>query len=430
MSDDLLLTGGRVLTPEGVVEGDVLIRNGLVAEVGRDLVAAGETLDCSGCWVGPGLVDPHTHLRQPGQEWKEDVASGSRAAAAGGYTAVVAMPNTDPPIDDGHLARFVIDQGKGAGLIRVGVAGCISAGRAGEHLAHLDALWKAGVRIFSDDGDSVADAGLLRRAMDYVAELGGVIAQHPEDGGLSRGGQVHEGAVSAELGMMGIPAEAEEIVVARDLALARLTGASYHVQHVSTAGTVALLREAKAAGLAVTAEVTPHHLFFDHTAALGTDPAFKMYPPLRRSEDVEAVRRALEDGTIDMVGTDHAPHASHEKDVPFEESPRGVIGLETAVGAVLTAVGLDAARLFARMSIAPARLAGFEDQGRPLAPGSPASLAVIDPEASHVVESFVSRSANSPFRGRQLKGAVRHTVFEGRVTVRHGKLVEQDPRWT
>jgi dihydroorotase len=361
-------------------------------------------------------------LREPGQEWKEDVASGSRAAASGGYTAVVAMPNTDPPLDDGHLARFVMEQGRKAGLIRVGVAGCLSAGRAGEHLAHLDDLWRAGVRIFTDDGDAVGDAGLLRRAMDYIAELGGVVAEHAEDPGLSRGGHIHEGPVSAELGMVGIPAEAEETVVARDLAIARLTGASYHVQHVSTAGTVALVRRAKADGLPVTAEVTPHHLFFDHEAALDTDSVFKMYPPLRRPEDVASVREALGDGTIDMVGTDHAPHASHEKDVPFEEAPRGVIGLETAVGAVITAVGLDAPDLFDRMSVAPARLAGFEDQGKLIAQGSPASIAVIDPEATHVVESFVSKSANSPFRGRTLSGVVRHTIFEGAITVRDGKV--------
>jgi dihydroorotase len=258
--------------------------------------------------------------------------------------------------------------------------------------------------------------------MDYIAELGGVVAEHAEDPGLSRGGHIHEGPVSAELGMVGIPAEAEETVVARDLAIARLTGASYHVQHVSTAGTVALVRRAKADGLPVTAEVTPHHLFFDHEAALDTDSVFKMYPPLRRPEDVASVREALGDGTIDMVGTDHAPHASHEKDVPFEEAPRGVIGLETAVGAVITAVGLDAPDLFDRMSVAPARLAGFEDQGKLIAQGSPASIAVIDPEATHVVESFVSKSANSPFRGRTLSGVVRHTIFEGAITVRDGKV--------
>ncbi len=424
MSDgpDLTLRGGLVLTPEGMADADVRIRDGVVVEVGPDLDVSGDVLDCSGCWVGPGLVDPHSHLREPGQEWKEDVASGSRAAAVGGYTAVVAMPNTDPPIDGGHLARFVTEQGRRSGLVRVASAGCLSAARAGEHLAHLDDLWRAGVRIFTDDGDAVADAGLLRRAMDYLAELGGVVAQHAEDAGLSRGGHVHEGTVSAELGMVGIPAEAEETVVARDMALVRLTGAAYHVQHVSTAGTVALIREAKAAGLPVTAEVTPHHLFFDHGAVLSTDAAYKMYPPLRREEDVAALREALGDGTIDMIGTDHAPHASHEKDVPFEEAPRGVIGLETAVGAVLTATGLDPEALFARMSVAPARLAGLEDQGRAIEAGSPASLVAIDPQASHVVESFVSKSANSPFLGETLKGVVRHTVFEGRVTVRDGKV--------
>ncbi|HSG80078.1 MAG TPA: dihydroorotase, partial [Acidimicrobiia bacterium] len=327
-----LLRGGTVLTADGAVEADLLVEGGRIAEIGPGIATAGaEVLDCSGCWVGPGLVDIHVHFREPGQEWKEDVASGSAAAAAGGFTAVVAMPNTDPAIDAGHLAAHIADRGRRVGLVDVAAAGAISAGRAGERLAHLDELWAAGVRIFSDDGDSVADAGLLRRAMEYLADLGGVVAQHAEDRGLSRDGHLHEGTVSARLGIVGIPAEAEEVVVARDLALARMTGAHYHVQHVSTAGTVALVRAAKDEGLAVTAEVAPHHLALDHTAALSTDPAFKMYPPLRTADDAAALREALADGTIDAVATDHAPHAAHEKDVPFEEAPRGVIGLETAV---------------------------------------------------------------------------------------------------
>jgi dihydroorotase len=416
---EILLAGGLVATPQGMVAADVRLEGEVVAEVGAGLSPGdAEVVDCAGCWVGPGLVDPHAHLREPGQEWKEDIESGSRAAAAGGFTAVIAMPNTDPPIDSGHLARFVVDRGRRVGLVDVHPAGCITVGRAGQKLAHLDELWAAGVRMFTDDGDSVADAGLLRRAMEYLTDLGGVVAQHAEDRGLSGGGQLHEGEVSALLGLGGIPAEAEEVVVARDLAIARLTGARYHVQHVSTAGTVALVRSAKAEGLAVTAEVAPHHLAFDHGQVLSTDPAFKMYPPLRRPEDVAAVRQALAQGVIDVVGTDHAPHAAHEKDVPFEEAPRGVIGLETAVAVVLAAVDLGPAHLFSRMSVSPARLAGLDDQGRLVAAGSPATVAVIDPAREWVADSFHSRSANSPWRGRRLTGRARHVLLRGRFTVR------------
>jgi dihydroorotase len=422
---DILLAGGLVATPQGMVAADVRLAGEVVAEVGPGLSRDGaEVVDCTGCWVGPGLVDPHVHLREPGQEWKEDIESGSRAAAAGGFTAVVAMPNTDPPIDAGHLARFVADRGRRVGLVDVIPAGCVTAGRAGQRLAHLDELWAAGVRLFTDDGDSVADAGLLRRAMEYLSDMGGVVAQHAEDRGLAGSGHLHEGEISALLGLAGIPAEAEEVVVARDLTVARLTRARYHVQHVSTAGTVGLVRAAKAAGLTVTAEATPHHLAFDHQEVLSTDPAFKMYPPLRRPEDVAAVRGALADGTIDMVGTDHAPHAAHEKDVPFEEAPRGVIGLETAVGAVLGAVPLAPDAFFTRLAVAPARLAGLEDQGRLVAAGGPATVSVIDPAREWVAERFWSRSANSPWRGRALTGRARHVLLRGRITLR-----DEEVRW-
>jgi dihydroorotase len=420
---EIVLTGGLVATPQGMVAADVRIAGETVTAVGPGLDAAGaEVVDCSGCWVGPGLVDPHVHLREPGQEWKEDVESGSRAAASGGFTAVVAMPNTDPAIDAGHLARFVADRGRRVGLVDVAPAGCVTAGRAGQRLAHLDELWSAGVRLFSDDGDCVADAGLLRRAMEYLSDMGGVLAQHGEDRGLAGSGQLHEGEVSALLGLGGIPAAAEEVVVARDLAVTRLTRGRYHVQHASTAGTVALVRAAKREGLAVTAEVAPHHLCFDHSAVLSTDPAFKMYPPLRGPDDVAALRAALADGTIDMVGTDHAPHAAHEKDVPFEEAPRGVIGLETAVGAVLGAVALAPADFFARMSVSPARLAGLDAHGHLLVTGGAATITVIDPGREWAVERFHSRSANSPWRGRLLTGRARHVLLRGRFTLRHGEV--------
>jgi dihydroorotase len=390
---ELLLRGGLVVTPAGVVTADVLVSGDRVAEVGQGLSRAGATvIDCSGCWVGPGLVDVHAHFREPGQEWKEDIESGSRAAAAGGFAAVV-FP-----------------------------AGCITAGRAGLKLAHLDELWAAGVRLFTDDGACIADAGLLRRAMEYLRDVGGVVAQHAEDSGLARNGHLHEGSVSATLGMVGIPSAAEEVIVGRDLAIARLTGAPYHVQHVSSGGTVALIRAAKREGIAVTAEVAPHHLAFDHGEVMTTDPAFKMYPPLREPSDRTALRDALRDGTIDMVATDHAPHAPHETEVPFEEAPRGVISLETAVGAVLTSVGLGVAELFDRLSVAPARLAGLDGHGRLIEAGILANISVIDPHAEWVVGRFVSRSSNSPFAGRSLTGRPRHVLLRGRFTLLDGEV--------
>ncbi len=420
---DLLLRGGRVLTEDGLRRAEVRIVDGVVASVGPDPGPAGEIIDCTGAWIGPGFVDVHAHLREPGEEWKEDVASASAAAAAGGYTAIVAMPNTTPPIDAGHLARFVAGRGAEAGLVEVVSAGCISEGRAGRRLAHLDDLWDAGVRLFTDDGDAVSDAGLMRRALEYLGERGGVLAQHAVDPGLAAGGHLHEGAVSSLLGLPGIPAEAEEIVLARDLALVARTGTRYHVQHLATARGVELVAAAKEAGLPVTAEVTPHHLAFDHRAVLETDPVFKMMPPLRAPEDVAALRSALRAGIVDMVATDHAPHASHEKDVPFEEAPNGVIGLEWAGAIVRTCVGLDAEAFFDRLSTAPARLAGFEHQGGPVRVGGAANLTVFDPERTWVPEGTVSRATNTPYLGMELRGRVVATIHRGRVTAREGRPV-------
>jgi len=411
---EILLKGGSVLTPHGVLETDVLVGDKVLA-VGEGLVAD-HVIDASGCWIGPGLVDLHVHLREPGQEWKEDVGSGSAAAAAGGFTAILAMPNTEPAIDSGHLARFVADRGVTTGLVQVVPVGALTLGREGAQLSHLDDLWAAGVRVFSDDGDSVADAGLLRSAMEYLAHRGGVVAQHAEDPGLARGGHMHEGAVSSRLGMRALPAVAEEVVVARDLALVKLTGCRYHVQHVSTRGTVELVRAAKAEGLAVTAEVAPHHLTFTDERVLSMDPDYKMYPPLRTGADVDALRSALEDGTIDAVATDHAPHAAAEGEVPFEEAPRGVIGLETAVAAVMMAVELDQSTFFDRLSIAPARIAGLTEQGLPVEVGSPANLVVIDPGMEWTAGPFVSRSQNSPWKGQQMRGRAIATIHAGRLT--------------
>ncbi len=402
---------------------DIVVADGKIVEIGQGLEVRGEAIDCNGAWVGPGFVDMHTHLREPGQEWKEDITTGSQAAAAGGYTAVVAMPNTEPAIDSGHVARFVADRGRQVGLVDVVPSGCITAGRAGAKLAHLDELCDAGVTMFTDDGDTVADAGLLRRAMEYLAERDGVVVQHCVDAGLAAGGQVHEGAVSSRLGMPGVPSEAEEIVIARDLALVRLTGVRYHAQHVSTAGAVALIAAAKEEGLPVTAEVTPHHLYFDHSYVEQTDPMYKMMPPLRAVSDVEAVRQGLRSGVIDVVATDHAPHADHEKDHAWEEAPFGVIGLEWAAAVVNTVMELPPEDLFKVMATVPAHIAGIAGQGS-LEVGAVANLVVFDPTAKTDTNLTVSRSSNAPYLGLDLRGTVVHTVYRGRFTVRDGALIE------
>jgi len=422
---DFTLQNAIVVTPEGVLEGwnDVVVEAGVVVDIGGSLAVKGEAVDCDGAWLGPGFVDMHTHLREPGQEWKEDIASGSRAAAAGGYTAVVAMPNTEPATDAGHLARYVADRGREVGLVEVVPSGCITAGRGGERLAHLDDLWTAGVTLFTDDGDSVADAGLLRRAMEYLADRGGVVAQHCVDSGLAAGGEVHEGEVSSRLGMPGVPREAEELVIARDISLARLTGVRYHAQHVTTAGGVALIAAAKAEGLPVTAEVTPHHLLFDHSYVEETNPLYKMMPPLREPSDVEAMRAGLRSGAIDAVATDHAPHADHEKDHPWEDAPFGVTGLEWAAAVVNSVADLTPAEFFGVMSMHPAAIVGIPGQGL-LRVGYPANLVVFDPTGSAETGGTLSRSSNSPYLGLDLKGAVVHTMFRGNFTTRDRATTE------
>jgi dihydroorotase len=420
--NDLILAGGMVLTANGPEETDVRIRDGLIAEIGPGL-EGGEAIACDGAWVGPGLVDLHVHFRDPGQEWKEDIESGSRAAAAGGFTAVFAMPNTDPAIDSGHVARFVANRGAEIGLVEVQPVGAITKGRAGKELAHLDELWAAGVRVFSDDGDVVADAGLLRQAMDYLAERGGVISQHAVDVGLSSGGFMHEGSVSSLLGMYGIPSAADDVILARDIRLVEMTGARYHVQHLSTATGVELVAAAKEKGLPVTAEVSPHHLAFDHGAAATTNPSFKMMPPLRSDEDREALRRGLVDGTIDIVGTDHAPHAAHEKEVPWEHAPNGVLGLEWAAAVVNTFTDLDQAAFYDRLSVAPANIGQMNGQGILPVEGGSANLTVFDPTIEWTPETTVSKSENSPYFGLPLRGKVAATIYRGRVTARDGAPV-------
>jgi len=412
----ILIRGGDVFSDSGFEVKDVLIDGERIAAVGAvDVEGVIEVVDASGCLVGPGFVDMHTHLRDPGHTWKEDIASGCAAAAAGGFTAVVAMPNTDPPLDDAKIVKEVVRRGDETGLVEVAVAAAITHGRAGLIPSDVEDLYECGVRIFTDDGDSVADAAVLRSVMMRIAALpGAVVAQHAEDASMTVNGHIHKGSMSTRLGVGGLSAEAEVDVVKRDLDLVRETGARYHCQHVSATGTIELIRHAKAEGLVVTAEVTPHHLSFDETAVADLDTDFKMYPPLRSGDDRRALREALKEGTIDVVATDHAPHAPEEKAVTFEEAPRGVIGLETAAAVVSEVVG-DPRRMFEALSLKPALVAGLRDQGRPIAVGEPANIVVFDPRQEWTPETFVSRSSNSPYKGHRLTGRPLVTVHNGRI---------------
>jgi dihydroorotase len=425
---DLLIRGGLVVDATGERRADVLVRDGQVAAVAAGIEpAAGATvLDAGGCVVAPGLVDIHTHLRQPGREEAETVETGSRAAALGGYTAVVAMPNTEPAVDSAGVVREVLELGERA-LCEVRVAGAITKGRRGEELAPLAEMAGLGVRLFTDDGRGVQDARLMRRALEYASARGVTLAQHCEDEQLAAGGHMHEGEWSSRLGIPGVPSEAEELMVMRDIALARRTahlGARVHFQHLSTAGSVALVRAAKADGVPVTAEATPHHLSLTDEAVASYDPVFKVNPPLRPPADVEAVRAGLADGAIDAVATDHAPHAQEDKERPFDSAPPGMLGLETALAVVLTAVGLPVGRALALMSWQPARIARLDQgHGGPIAEGRPANLCVIDPAAVWVVEPdrLASRSRNTPYAGRKLTGRVRHTLLRGEPVVVDGE---------
>jgi dihydroorotase len=408
----------------GSRRADVAVADGTVLDVGTDLQAATGTrvLDAGGLVVAPGLVDLHVHMREPGNEEAESVATAARAAALGGFTAVLAMPNTDPPIDSAAVVSQVLSLGRDA-LVEVAVAGAITIGRRGERLAPMAEMAGLGVRVFTDDGTGVADSRLMRRALEYASALGVTLAQHCEDAGLAAGGHMHEGEWSARLGIPGIPSVAEELMVARDLALARLTGGRLHLLHLSTSGSVALVRAAKAAGgLSVTAEAAPHHLSLTDAEVAGYDPVFKVNPPLRSPTDVAAVRAGLADGTIDAIATDHAPHSQQAKEAPFEEAPPGMIGLETALAVAITYLvpSLGLAGILARLSWQPAAIAGLEARhGGPIAPGRPANLCVIDPSARWMVDpaASASRSRNTPFAGRTVGGRVVHTVYRGEPVV-------------
>ena len=421
---ELVIKGATVVDQRGTRRADVAVEDGRIVGVGPDL-DGGEVLDAGGCVLAPGLVDLHAHLRQPGHEEAETVETGSRAAALGGYTAVVAMPNTTPAIDSAAMVHEVLDLGRGA-LCDVRVAGAITIGREGEKLAPLAEMAALGVQLFTDDGRGVQDARLMRRALEYASDLDVVLAQHCEDEAIAQGGVMHEGEWSSRLGLPGQPAEAEELMVQRDLALARLTGARIHFQHLSTARSVELVRAARAAGIAVTAEATTHHFTLTHASCAGYDPVFKVHPPLRTAADVDGVRAGLADGALDAIATDHAPHAPHLKELPFDQAPPGMLGLETALALALTELDLPIERVLALLSWQPAAIAGLSDvHGGPIEPGRPAHLCVIDPAHEWVVEpaALASRARNTPYAGRRLRGKVRHTLLGGELVVRDGEAL-------
>jgi dihydroorotase len=423
MSEKIVLKGGRVVDPSQSLDavGDVLLADGLVisSRSGVETPESARVIDCSNLVVVPGLIDVHVHLREPGEEHKETIATGAAAAAAGGFTTICAMPNTDPPIDDPAAVGFVVAAGRAAGSARVYPVGCISAGRAGERLALVGEMVEAGAVAITDDGSPVMNSGLMRLALEYAQAFGIPVADHPEDLGLSAKGHMNEGIVSSRLGLPGKPNASEDIHIVRDLLLAELTGGHIHLQHVSTRLGVDAIRQAKARGVRVTAEASPHHLVLTHEAVEGYRTEAKMNPPLRTQEDVDAVRRGVADGTLDTIATDHAPHHYDEKEAAFADAPNGIVGLETALGVVLTRVVgegvIDMPTMVERMSCQPAR--AFNLPGGTLADGSPADVTVFDPSALWTVDPdrFLSKSRNTPFTGWELRGRPRYTIVGGRV---------------
>jgi dihydroorotase len=420
----------KAAAPLGGEPTDVLIDDGVIVEIGRGL-SGEQTIDADGLVLLPGFVDLHTHLREPGREDTETIETGSRAAALGGFTAVHAMANTDPVADTAEMVEQVARLGSAAGLVQVRPVGAVSKGLAGDQLAEIGNMARssAAVRIFSDDGHCVHDPRLMRRALEYVKPFDAAVAQHAQDPRLAdTSACAHEGELSGRLGLPGWPAVAEESIVARDVMLAEHTGSRLHVCHVSTGGTAEVIRWAKARGVDVTAEVTPHHLLLTSDLLTSYDPVFKVNPPLRPADDVAALRAALADGTIDAVATDHAPHAAHDKDHAFAEAAFGMLGLQTALGVVaetMIATGLlDWAAVADRMSVRPARIGRVAGQGRPIAVGEPANLTLVDPGAAWTVDPMrlASLSRNTPFAGRTLPARVVATFFRGSATVLDGEL--------
>jgi dihydroorotase len=433
----ILIRGGRVLDFSANLDGvmDLLIDAGKIVSVGGDAAETAwqregstlstplEVIDAHGLLVVPGLIDIHTHLREPGYEYKESIESGSAAAVAGGFTAIACMANTNPVNDDAAVTEYILDKARAVGLVQVFPIGAISVGLAGERLAEIGELNQAGVVGISDDGKSVMNSQLMRRALEYAGMFGLPVISHCEDTQLAAHGVMHEGRVSMELGLRGIPAQAEDIMVARDIALAELTGGRLHIAHVSTVGAVRLVHDAKARGLRVTAEVTPHHLFLTDEAVRGYDPNTKMYPPLRTAADVEALRQALKDGTIDAIATDHAPHDLADKEVEFDQAPVGIIDLETSLPLTLRLVNEGALTLtdaIAKLTWGPSQVLGLA-KGT-LQVGADADVTLIDTQTEYVVDrrEFRSKSRNSPFHGWTLKGRAVMTLCAGKIVYSRG----------
>lgn len=430
MPKRILFRGVRLVDPAlGIdVDTDVMVEDEQIAAVGPQVAPGNaEVLDGAGLVMAPGLVDLHAHLREPGFEHKETVETGTRAAAAGGYTALCAMPNTDPVADNIAIVAEVRALADKAGLCDVYPAGSITRGLEGEALTDIGEMAEAGVRLFTDDGRSVQSSQVMRVALEYARAFDVIIGQHAQDDALTEGWQMHEGYYSSVLGLAGYPAEAEELIVARDLLLARLTGGRLHVTHLSSAGSVARVGEAKAAGIRVSSDVTPHHLSLLDESLIGYDTNLKTNPPLRTSEHRDALRSGLTAGVIDAVATDHAPHAAEDKQQEFDQAPPGTTGLETALSAVLTDLVepglLSLSEAVLRLSTGPAKILGLGDQGGPVEPGRPANLVVFDPTAEWTVgeRPFRSKGRNSAFTGTRLRGRVLHTLRRGEFVVRGGE---------
>jgi dihydroorotase len=427
MSKSLLIKQVSIL---GNTPVDILIKDGLIKEISSSISSTSdEVLDASGCIALPGFVDLHTHLREPGRENSETIATGSLAAARGGYTAVSAMANTLPVADTAAIVEQVAAIGQSVGLVDVFPIGAVTRGLEGHELADLGSMAqsKARVRIFSDDGNCVSDPLLMRRALEYVKQFDGVIAQHAQDPRLTEGSQMNEGVVASTLGLKGWPAVAEESIIARDILLANMVGARLHICHVTTAGGVEIIRWAKSQGMKVTAEVTPHHLLLTDELAASYDPIYKVNPPLRTSADVAALREGLVDGTIDIVGTDHAPHPVESKECEWQNAAFGMVGLETAFPILYTtliATGkMNWERAAQVMSSAPARIGGYANHGRALEVGAPAHIAIVNPAGKMVVDraQLASKSKNTPFHGMEFQGSLVATVFNGHLTHKVGK---------
>lgn len=427
----ILIQGGRVVDPTAKTDGvaDLLIRDGKIEKVGKGIAANGaQVLDAKGKVVAPGFIDLHVHLREPGFEYKETIETGTRSAARGGFTTVCCMPNTKPPIDNEMVVEYVMSVARQHGKVNVLPVGAITVGQMGERIAEIGALQRAGVVAISDDGKPVKNAEIMRRALEYARMFDLPVIDHCEDLDLSKGGVMHEGYTSTVLGLRGIPSEAESIMVARDIQLARLTGARIHIAHLSTLESVELVRQGKKAGLPVTCEVTPHHFSLTDEALLGYHANCKMNPPLREKEDVAAVLEGLRDGTIDCIATDHAPHAEYEKQVELEFAPFGIVGLETAVGLGLTHLVnkkvLTLSQWIEKMSANPARFLKLKNKGG-LKPGMDADVTVLDIEKEVAIDvnQFESKSKNSPFHGMKLRGEAFGAVVGGKVVMWGGKIL-------